>query len=366
MSTNYEIGEAGSLGVTPERIADFIRREWKRPLALARVDFYTWQFVKAPHNNGVDRCIVMTDPTGEVCGFLGLNVRPFWLDGQEILGAEMTTWIIAGSLKGKGYAPKMIKFVMTKHDVMIGSSVTADAMPVYTRLGWRFIRALPRYVRVIHPEKVIALSSVAPLGVKLIRQYAAVTQEVGFSVEEVELSEGLQETEDFGTRFNGFSRSSECLAWRYAHHPVYEYKGFRVQKEGASAVVVLRVDQSEQMNVVHVIDVLGDEEAFPSAASFVDGFSREAGADIADFSCMTNRVGYMFWRAGWFSVLDDESVQVPNLFYPLEIRNPPTSSIMMWAKNFSGSVLDRSQLYLTKGDFDMDRPTQAYFDLHGK
>ena len=61
MSKTFVVGEAGGLGISSEKVTAFIRKEWKRPLALARQDFYEWQFVKPPHNKGVDRSVVFTD-----------------------------------------------------------------------------------------------------------------------------------------------------------------------------------------------------------------------------------------------------------------------------------------------------------------
>jgi hypothetical protein len=47
------------------------------------------------------------------------------------------------------------------------------------------------------------------------------------------------------------------------------------------------------------------------------------------------------------------------------MRTPPTTSLILWAKDDIGALLDRSRLYVTKGDCDMDRPTTLYLEKKG-
>jgi hypothetical protein len=64
-------------------------------------------------------------------------------------------------------------------------------------------------------------------------------------------------------------------------------------------------------------------------------------------------------------VLDDRDVQVTNLFHPPELRDPATTSLVLWSRDGLPDLLDLGRLYLTKGDLDLDRPTLAYYERHG-
>jgi hypothetical protein len=88
-------------------------------------------------------------------------------------------------------------------------------------------------------------------------------------------------------------------------------------------------------------------------------------AALADFYCNADPIGHQFWSHGWFSCVDDFHTQVPNWFYPIDMRIPPTTSLILWARDDVGALLDRSRVYITKGDCDMDRPTLNYFEAKG-
>lgn len=112
-------------------------------------------------------------------------------------------------------------------------------------------------------------------------------------------------------------------------------------------------------------ETIRDQKAFPAAVSHARKIGLHSDADMRDFFCMTHHVAHHFWQDGWFSTLDEDWVSIPHLYYPLELRSPPTTSIVLWSQDQMKSVRDRSRLYITKGDCDMDRPTQAYLDMHG-
>ena len=108
------------------------------------------------------------------------------------------------------------------------------------------------------------------------------------------------------------------------------------------------------------------EPLFPPAAlAFLEALCRERGAALADFYCSADPIGHGFWSHGWFSAVDDFYLQVPNWFYPIDMRTPPTTSLILWARDDVGSLLDRSRVFITKGDCDMDRPTLRYLEEHG-
>ena len=156
-------------------------------------------------------------------------------------------------------------------------------------------------------------------------------------------------------------RSADCLQWRYTDHPYYDYESFRVSGDSAEAAVIFRIDEKEDLRIVHVIDYLGGEASVPATLSFIDNFCRERGAALADFYCSADPIGTRFWSHGWFSCFDDSYLQVPNWFYPIDMRIPPTTSLILWARDDVAALLDRGRVYITKGDCDMDRPTVQYF-----
>jgi hypothetical protein len=43
----------------------------------------------------------------------------------------------------------------------------------------------------------------------------------------------------------------------------------------------------------------------------------------------------------------------------------PHHILILWARDDVGALIDRSRVYITKGDCDMDRPTLLYLEEHG-
>jgi hypothetical protein len=123
--------------------------------------------------------------------------------------------------------------------------------------------------------------------------------------------------------------------------------------------VVIRVDDVGELRVLHVVDFLGAGADVPAVLAFLEEFSRERGVALAGFYCSADPIGHPFWSHGWFSSVDDFHTQVPNWFYPIDMRIPPTTSLIFWDRDDVGALLDRSRLYITKGDCDMDRPTMT-------
>lgn len=353
------IEEAQKLNIDPDKITAFIEREWKRQITLSLPWFYAWQFQHSPTNDGKDRSIVVVDDDG-VQGFMGLNTRNFFLDGQCVKGAELTTWMISEKVRGQGYAKKMLALLKEKYDVLVGMGITEMAVPVYTQLDFKYLRHIPRFVRIFNVEQIKTFSQISELGLKLIEKHRSLPR-VDYHANRVYLNKTGASTQFLHHHFNCFSRETEYLEWRYLHHPVYHYETFHVESGSGTAVVILRIEQKESLKIVHVIDIYPkDLSVLPAVICFLEDFGRKTNADFSDFFCTTDHLGHVFWELGWFSMLNDYFVQIPSLYYPIELRIPPTTSMAIWARPNMRSLLDLGRLYITKGDCDLDRPTVQY------
>ena len=359
----YRVGEVDDLGVDVSSITSYIQREWNRPIALTLPRFYDWQFRRSPDGAGKNRCVVIVDESGELFAFMGVTNREFHLDGKTLLGADLTTWVVSDELRGLGYGRRIIEYLQAQYEVIVGMGITDSALPIYATLGFRFINHVPRYVRIFDLDAVKPISDISPLGERVVQQYARIP-EMSYRSRRVDFPEVGELASTLHRDFHCLSRGLEHLKWRYAEHPVFHYETFLVESDGKAAAVVLRADQKDAVKFVHVIDVFGEESVLPCVVHFLDSYCRETDVDFSDFYCMADRIGHVFWHYGWFSVLDDRYIQVPHLFYPIELRTPPTTSMILWAKYDMCSLIDRSRLYITKGDCDLDRPTLDY--LHEK
>ncbi|NQV40663.1 MAG: GNAT family N-acetyltransferase [Nitrosopumilus sp.] len=359
------MGNADELGVSPEDARLFFEAHWKRRIALAIEPFYQWQFKEAPENKSRDHCCVAIDPDGSLLGIMGLNDRPFWLDGKLRAGAELTTWVVDKKAQGRGVGKSMMAFLQSRYEVLAGMGITEAALQIYLSNGFEYLRSIPRFVRVFDAEAIAPYAKIEKIGESLIDQHKETTW-FPYRVQEESFSVLASHIDGFEQSFNFFSRDAAHLEWRYAQHPIFSYHGFLVQGGGKGAVVILRADTVGDMKIIHVVDFLGDAADFPAAVTFIDDYCRENNASVSDFYCVSQNISRHFRSAGWFSTLDDSFFQFIHLFHPPEMRSPPTTSLVVWAREDMRSLRDMGSLYITKGDMDLDRPTADTYEKHRK
>ena len=362
MNSAITVGNAGDLGVVAEDLCRFYGDNWKRRIALEVPSFYGWQFMEAPRNAGHDRCCVVVDGS-DILGVMGLNERPFMLDGVEREGAELTTWVVKKEAQGRGLGKRIVTYLQERYEVLLGMGITGAALPLYRAGGFSYMRQIPRFVRVFDAEVIAPYAQMDRLAKSLIRKYrdperSEYKAQANPARDLASIAAGME------SGFNLFLRDGDHLRWRYEDHPVFSYEAFTVRGKGSGsgAAVVFRTDEVEGMKIVHVMDCFGDDAHMPAALTFIDDYCREAGAHVVDFYCTSSRVNRHFRVCGWFSVQDDECFRFIHLFHPPELREPPTTSLVYWAREDMLSLMDSNRLYVTKQDLDLDRPTAVTYE----
>jgi len=363
-NTNYRVVEVADSGVDSARVGQFIERHWQKRVALSVPRFFDWQFSDSPASAGRNRCLLILDADDEIFGFMGVTVRDFSLEGRRIVGAELTTWILSEEVRGLGLGKQIVRRLQANYEAIIGMGISDSALPIYATHGFKYMRHLSRYVRVFDAEKVAPISKLDTFGERMIRSSTEPTR-VKYEARPIEARDAAEPGEALYLKFNCTVRSPEYLEWRYTDHPYYDYETYSISDGSGEAAVVLRFDEKEDLRIVHVIDYLGGEATVPAVVSFIDDLCRERNVSLADFYCSADPIGTRFWSRGWFSSVDDFYLQVPNWFYPIDMRIPPTTSLILWAREDVGALLDRGRVYITKGDCDMDRPTVTYFEEKG-
>jgi GNAT superfamily N-acetyltransferase len=354
------VGSASDLMLDSSRVRDFYSAKWDRPIALVEERFYNWQFKSLPLSTGVDNCVVAYDSEKDaIAGVMGVNARPFLLAGRELRGGEATSWIISEEYRGTGVGRQMMAHVMSAFQAFIGMGTSALALPMRLRSGFRYLAAIPRFVRVYDFDAIASLAVYEPLAERLWRQWLGAGKPAGYSVTEGIDSEADALFERLKASYNLFARDARHLTWRYVDHPMFKYRLFAVRPVGAEglAFVALREETAVPGVIIyHVTDCIGDETAMEAAFTFIDDFCRENGAHLADFYCTSSRINRYPLSRGWFSTLDDHFFKFPHLFHPVEFRVPATTSMTYWARDSLVEMCDLSRLYITKEDADFDRP----------
>lgn len=356
---DYKISEVNKTGLNTEDVTRFIQKTWKRGIALSVPNFYNWQFIDSPDSSYIDNSIIVTDNHNRIYGFMGLNPRQFNITGTPHIGAELTTWMICEEAQGKGLGKQILKYLKSKYDILAGMGISEMALRVYLTEGFKWIKSIPRYVRIFNPERVLTFSEVSQLGLKLIEKHSYIPR-VDYSAQRVDTIDNNEIIVQFQERFNCFSRNKKYIEWRYIKHPIYEYKLFYVNSNDSISIVILRVEEKNEFRIIHIIDIIGEDNSIHGVISFIEDYAKSIDADFADFFCTSAAIYHHLWCHGWFSMLDDTYIKIPHLYYPIEVRTPPTTSLILWSKLNNRELFNMNNLYITKGDCDLDRPTMDF------
>tara|TARA_A100001011_G_C14250079_1_gene817420 strand:+ start:323 stop:1444 length:1122 start_codon:yes stop_codon:yes gene_type:complete len=347
-------------------VRNFFRENWKRKIALPDKNFYEWQFVNAPENKSKDCCIIAFDTKKEkIFGALGINKRTFFLENKPIKSAEFTTWVVSKDTKKLGLASniglKILLFSKLKFDILIGMGSTEEALPLYMRSGFKFVKSIPRFVKVINLKKIEKFSKINKLGKRLLLQWDLKDSfKNKYSVIPVTDKQYQKLFNNFKKKNNLFSRDLKHKKWRFKKHPYYNYKEFLVKKNGTnkySYISFRQEDSIKHFKMIHLIDLYGDEFTNECALNYMVQYAKKNSYDVIDFYCTSSRIFKHLINNNWFSINDDDCFQFPHLFQPVEMRNPPTTSLLYWSKKNLSDLANFSKLYVTKQDVDLDRPT---------
>ena len=358
----FIIGEAHELGVEANQAQQFYKEYWERSIALEDSTFYKWQFCSSPTSLGLDRSIVAVDEdTGQLGAIMGLNPGTFCFHHDQRNGAELTTWISRPDIKGKGIAPKIISFIQSKYDVFIGMGISADALPVYLRLGAKYIRAIPRYFKIINPDAADNIGTITPLARKLIKSSAPKSVDKALKSTYASLDDIIGVCDNHKNNYFCFARDDSYVKWRFSDHPYYDYKLFSIWSSAheVSTVVIVRSTHVKGIgSIIHIVDLLGycSKEVIDAIQVLIQEEFRDVIA--IDIFCTTEKLCSHLRNSDWFSSIDHQSfVEFPHLFSPVELRNPATTSLIFWSSQDLDKLTDMCKLYISGSDCDLDRPT---------
>ena len=287
---------------------------------------------------------------------MGLNKRIFNYGYKRLNGAELTTWVVDKEIKGTGAGAKILKFIINNFEVLFGMGISQDALPIYLRSGFHYLRYIPRYIHVIDAKKILEISECANFAPKLVKNSSY--QPSNVKGEQISWKNQSHAPIVEG---NHFSRSLEDLIWRYDNHPYYKYKSYKtIGIQGEVGYVVLREEITDAIRILHVVDILGPTSSFEDTIKFIESYAQYNAYWAVDVYSTLAHLNKYFCARKWLSAVDSMYINVPHLFHPLEVRNPATTSLIYWSKDPNVDFLDLSRLYLTKQDCDLDRPTMNF------
>lgn len=347
---------ATEAGLTTDDICAFYSANWARPIALSRADFAQWQFCAPPSAGGENHSIVALDGD-QLIAVMGVTPSAFHCDSQVLEGAELTTWVVSHQARGKGVGAMILATLQMRYDVLAGAGITTAAIPLYLQARFTFLAHVPRFFFISDFDKISAFVAADERAVRLTATRQAAAHPFDGQATPVAAAD-LAPVAGSLSGMGHFARDAARLAWRYDDHPAFHYEAYRV----AGAGVILRADCVAGTPFLHIIDLFADSTNLPAILAFIEAEAKKRGAAFVDISATSGPICGHLRARGWSSSVDDPILELPALFYPVELRHPATTSLAFWTRDNSARLHDLSRVHTMRGDMDLDRPTLAWYE----
>lgn len=353
----YRIGHPYELNLDPERVPAFYKAHWPKRTPLGSAEYYRYLFQQGEEGNP-EATIVVLDGEGEILGAMAARRRPFLLvSGQQLTGAEMSTWLVHPKYQALGIGPKILQAFKDRFDALLGCSITPAARDLYARSGfiWR-----PALHRVIYSPNWILLASVmegAKLCEKIRRGRESGRTVAGHARPSVQIMGAWPEFAQIDQLGHGFARTREHYAWRYAQNPFFRYRfAITTAADGANLLAVYRVEDVGDIRAVRVVDISIRSENVADVPAFLEALCQAESATVVDFFCSHQRLIAAFSDAPWLRIPEErELCDFPHLLSPPDVRPVTSYSFVFWLSPEHRAGFSEDALLITKQDCDIDR-----------
>ena len=314
-----------------------------------------WQFAGAEENFHVKLALI----SGEIVGCLGYIPVQVSIPGRIIQGAWVVNWVVDPSKRRLGLGPLLMREVTQQFDITLNIGPNENARSVLVRMGWTNLGSLTRHVSVLDVKKASMLTESGrldwPAAMKRDTprngsfEMSAIER---FDVEAAKLWDRLE-----GNLGSGARRSKDYLNWRYAEHPVWEYRRFAVHQGGRLAgLAVYHMERVRDLpvSVGRIVEFVSQSDAADSLLECVLDDARAHDAALVDFFCSSPRLSAFMRNQGFVSGEGSEAAKLPLLFQPVDRRRTAVH-LMAYLLNVPETSRPK-EWYVTKSDGDQDRP----------
>jgi len=319
----------------------FIDEHWRRGHVLARDPaLLAWQHRR--RDDPARLAVLVAEDEGTLLGMLGFVEFDACVHDERVRGGWMTNWLVVPEARGRGLGLALVEAALGAEYEFIGALAANSATEhILGRYGFA-TRGIHRWVRVFDMD---ALRELLAGRTVPDAAWAAWGQTQRLSTE----SGSEPQTSTMSGPGVAACRDAAFLQWRYAEHPAFSYELLR----DASGFAAYRVEQvrDSPAKVMRVVDFLGG----PTLAHGLAEAAEAAGVVFADFACTSTRFGAPLEAAG-FQREDRLPTQLPGRFQPLDFSDRPIVSCF-WAAPRLGVDFSSDDLYVTRADSDLDRPS---------
>jgi hypothetical protein len=319
-----------------------------------------WQFGASGNAAGgdgtLDMLLAMVD--GEIGGCVGFIPGEFQMNGRLWNGAWAANWMVDQKYRRLGLGPLLIRELAKRFDVTLALGGNRDAHDLLPRMGWLDCGNLPRHIAVVDAAAASALTAAqrlewpedATARARTARQTAHVARVQRFD-DEVTATWDRSFGDVAASR-----RSARFLNWRYASHPVFEYRLFESRDGGGQrGFAVYRIEQVRDLpiRIGRIVELVGDAGHLVDLARAIVADGAAQGAVLFDFFCASGRVDGPLAEAGFCSG-GPQAQSIPFLFQPIDRSR---DGVLFMASVQKTGAASPGEWYVTTADGDQDRPS---------
>jgi GNAT superfamily N-acetyltransferase len=333
-----------------------------RPDYVLRINetLFRWQFGETPVSKRDLYHIKVALLEGKIAGCLGYVPVEVSLGDRVVRGAWTANWVVDPDWHRFGLGVLLMRELTRQFDITLVVGLSRDSRTLLPRMGWNDFGELTRYICILDAQKARALTETGGLE----WPEGTLSEDCGppqgvlvkvvdhFSDEATRLWDKTWGASAAGTR-----RSAQFLNWRYAHHPVFDYRLFEVRRNGQlSGLAVYRVEQVRNVPVRmgRIVELVAESSLEKCLLKTVIDDARSQDVVALDFFCSSRRFSSVMARCGFLAGGDKATDQIPTLFQPIDRRRTGIP-FMAYLRNVPDATEFRDW-YVTKGDGDQDRP----------
>lgn len=312
-------------------IMKFIDTYWRKGHILGNnKDFFRYEHLLP---EGVSYVISEDDTSGEINAILGYI--PYGKTKRDI----MTVMWKANHTMHSSLGLELFKYLKDNGDVRIMASPGSNPKlrGLYQYLGYQFGKMIQWY-RLRAQESY----SIAKIGNGNIPNKTHKTNYISLNTwEELEASFNFEEYTQESKPF----KESWYIKKRYYDHPIYDYDVYGIKGDSGriSLLMIFRVIDVNGINIVRLIDCIGEFALVRSSTKLLDDLLEKYSAEYVDCYEIGLPDDYMI-DSGWTKTEGSGNI-IPNYFAPFTQSN---IDIYYFSSD--------PEVVLFKGDGDQDRP----------
>jgi hypothetical protein len=360
--------------------AQFFHERWRpNHIFYRNNELLRWMFHDSPAaSQWSDRLTIkVAFDSDAIVGFFGYI--PFFYNhyGKQQIGIHLSTWWVDPEYRRGTLGMRLLHELQHQKDfnICIAGMITPVAMKLYGVMRWQVVNNIPRWVLPLNQSALLKMlpeqgrdvyKNAKTLFEKSVVSHRGVPSN-GLSVRTLSLHElEALEWDDIYWRTlapicMSPARVTSALIWRYESVPIFRYKTLAVFRDGEiCGLLVYRLEQVKDRDeyIMRIVDIVCQAKAVLTLLDALVASAQAQNVALVDFFCTHAMYDADLKKCGFINDCspDGQDYCYPYLFQPLDVNNLKLNTAW-WIKDVDmQSSATRDNFFLTKGDYEFDRP----------